>query len=575
VCPLRAREADLQAASGWLFEASPASGEARRRVGRIQARAAEAPSRVGRTCGTPVCAPARPTRLCFDYGLNMTARAQSLRNLTAFEAILGRGTYPGPNAFALLAAFLVGAAGMGAALALEPRTAVLPLGVLASAVLLVDGRVRVVFVVFGGLVIFQTDEGLTLSKLAFLTLATVAFAGALHNVLRPRLATARALCRPLLVTSSVFGGLAAVSFVVADNSGTPLSSWVRDVSPYLLFVSAPVFAIDAAASLGRRRLVTLLVAAGVFGAVAFAVGWLHRRGIADLPITRVGLASIFLPAALFSYGMAYVLQVMRARWLILSAVVFALLLATGTRTNLALLAAPLAITLASRHNFTIRSLRLAVILPVMGAATLGLVLIALNLANANVDKLFQRLNVLASTGTASDYSYVERLRQVDAAIAVFQDNLLAGAGPGTTFEWIAPNGVTRAAFVLDTSVTYPAKFGVVGLAALAVAVLAYLAFSRSLGRLEPLPLGYLALVGYLGVALVASLGYSPFEDKGFALGLILMLAIALADAGVAPATSRDTLGYGMSDGRQWMAVAAAEPRTSVRASAASSHPKLP
>lgn len=450
--------------------------------------------------------------------------------MTVLDSVLAR-RQPNVHGVVAFAAALVASVAAGAAVALDPRIALLPVVALVGALMLVDGRARTLFVVFGGMLIFQADEGLSLPKVAFLALASVAFVGALVYVFDNASSPVVELSRPLFVASTVFAGVLLVSLVVAHQNATPfVSSWLRDAAPYLIFVAAPIFALDAHAWFDRRRLVTLLVVAGGFGTVAFAVNWLHRRGIAALPLSRIGLATLFVPAALFAYGMSSVLQTMRARWLLVSSVVFALLLVTGTRTNLALLAAPIAIAVGSRRQFLTRSLRLGVFVPALGAITVGLVLLVVTVTDADKDKLLQRLDLVASTGTALDYSYVERVRQVEVAWEAFESNVLTGTGPGTIFTWNSPNGDPQASFLLDTSLTFPAKFGLVGLVGLGLVAAWYWSFLRRLRRGDGGPtLGYLTLVGYLGITVAASLGYSPFEDKGFALGLILVLALALAD----------------------------------------------
>jgi len=184
-----------------------------------------------------------------------------------------------------MVAVVVVSAATGAALAIEPLLALLPIAALVSALLLVSGRARIIFVVFGGLLIFQREQGLDTSKMAFLLLFAVAFVGAFHNLRTMRNTRAFRLARPLLAASTAFAALVALSGVVAYNNGIPLGgAWLRDVAPYLLFVSAPIFALDAQASLSRRALVALLVGAGTVGAISFAVSWLERRGITVGPI---------------------------------------------------------------------------------------------------------------------------------------------------------------------------------------------------------------------------------------------------------------------------------------------------
>jgi len=324
--------------------------------------------------------------------------------------------------------------------------------------------------------------------------------------------------------------LAAVSLAVANYHATPLfGAWLRDIAPYLLFASAPVFALDAQAAMSRAGLAKLLVVAGSLGAIAFSIHWLDRRGIADLQASSIGLASHFVAAALFVYGISAALHERRTRWLALAAAILALLVVTGNRATLVLLAAPLAIALASRRRRASRSVRLAFLGPVAIVVTLALAVGVVRATGADEASLAKRVDILRSTGSSSDASYVERLAQADAAVEVFDDHPLLGRGPGTIFRWQAFDRSLVESFVLDTPLTYPAKFGLFGLLVLALAVWKYASFVRSLLRFPGATVASLALVGYLVIIAGTALGVSPLEDKGLSFGLMLLLALTLAD----------------------------------------------
>jgi O-antigen ligase len=160
-----------------------------------------------------------------------------------------------------------------------------------------------------------------------------------------------------------------------------------------------------------------------------------------------------------------------------------------------------------------------------------------NLADANMEALGSRLDLIEITGTSSDASYVERSRQTKVAWETFQANPVLGAGPGTTFVWERINGVITASFTMDTPLTFLAKFGLVGILAVLVIVSRYWRFTRSLVRDGGPTVEKLALVGYLAVAVAIIPANSPLEDKGFSLGLMLLLALALSGSNVAHASS--------------------------------------
>jgi O-antigen ligase len=419
---------------------------------------------------------------------------------------------------------------IGASLAARPTLALAPLALLAAVLLLIDARARILFLVFGGLLTFQSSGDLSGLKLAYLGGILVAFAGVVLGYSRRRRAVTHALSMPLLRVSIVFFLLLVLSFVIAATNGVPHPVWLRDAAPYFLFASAPIFALDAEASLGHRTLVAILIAAGMVATLSFAIAWLERRDIADLPIARLAFPSLFLPGALFSYSLSAVLNTgqRRAPWLAAAAAVFALLLATGTRATLVLLAAPLGVLIGSRRHFAVRSLRLVFLAPVSLAMILLIAYSVIQFTNASTEIVEKRISVFQATGDrAADSSYSERIEQTNAAWSVFKKNVLFGAGPGTHFEWRTTNGEERSSFVLDTPVTFPAKFGIVGLGAIAALILGSASFLRSAFRFHHPRIETLALVGYTGVAIAGSVLTPPFEDKGFSLGLILLLALVL------------------------------------------------
>ena len=422
--------------------------------------------------------------------------------------------------------------GVGIAIVWRPVLAVLPLGALLSALLLVEGRARTVFVLLGGLFALQGAGGVGSQKQAFLAVFGSAFVGALLNVWKLRRTAAYDLARPLIGASIAFAGLAFISLGIANRHGTTKVDWLRDVTPYLLFASVPVFALDAQAVFARRALVRLLVALGSIGSLSFAVVWLQRRGIASLPLTHLGLASVLAPAALFAFAMAVALHesAHRTRWLVLAGGIMSLLVSTGTRSTLVLLVAPLAIAAASRRRRATRTFRLAAIAPVaVGLAllfTIGIVVAS----GADAGLLRQRVSLLAASGSAkSDASANDRRQQAQIAWGVFKSSPIFGVGPGHLFEWTPQGGQPRSSFVLDTPLTFLAKFGIAGLIVLAFVVARFWRFVRRLTRnvAEPLVTN-LALTGYLGVVVASATLAPPFEDKGLSFALILLVALSLA-----------------------------------------------
>lgn len=416
---------------------------------------------------------------------------------------------------------------LGALLPLVPLLAAAPLAVLAGAALVVSPLVRVVVVVFGGLFVFQASQALDLPKIAYLAAVAVAFAAALPQALQELRGSPRPV-RGLLVGAGCVGIVSLMSLPVSLLRGDDALTWVRGVAPYGLFVVVPVFALDAAYSIPRRWLMALLVIAGTLSTASYAVEWFARRDLTALAFNRLVLPSTLLPAALFAMAIAIALGTGRLRplWAGLAGWILLIMLLTGSRTNLVLLAALPSVFVAAGGGISLRTVRLfgiiATLLILTGA---GLVFIT-GAGGFAGDRLADRLasvtTVLADPG--SDPSYYERAAQTAAAFEDWARAPLFGTGPAHEVIWRKADGSSEATLVIDSPLLYPMRFGLIGIAALAAVLLGWLKFIRA----TPDAVARGTLAGTWGVAIAFAILVSPLDDKGFAMALLLAMAIALA-----------------------------------------------
>lgn len=417
----------------------------------------------------------------------------------------------------------------------------------ASVLLIPSAAIRGAVLIFGGLAVLQSGAGLSATKLAYLAAVSIGTAVALVRLGHLRYAAPSPRYERLVFWSLLFGGYVVVTVCVSLVRGADLVAAIRDATPYLLFALAPIFAFDLSLSVPPRVLRTMLLSAGFLAAVGFAVEWLGRRGLADFSLNRIAFPSFLMAGALFSYAASASLQGpgRRLAWLLIAGAVLSLMLVTGTRTSLVFLVAPLAIIVVAKRSGSRRITRL-VSFGLGTAAAVGLLLPSLMwLVGADVGRSLERFasvtQVLANP--MADPSFVERAAVTIMARDVFLGSPLLGGGLGHSFAWTTFAGEERDGFNIDSPLSVPAKFGIVGVFLLSMIAWHLLAeVRRQVGQHRGLP--HAALLGYLALGGAWLLFLSPFEDKGFSFGLTLLVALALpaATSTSPPAVNHPTLG---------------------------------
>ena len=415
----------------------------------------------------------------------------------------------------------------------KPAVALIPAVGSASVLLLGSTAIRGAVVIFGGLAVLQSSAGLNATKLAYLAAVSISATAALVRLGHLRYASPSPRYHRLVFWSLLFGCYVLVTFCVSVARGADLVSALRDATPYLLFALVPIFAFDLSLSIPPRVLRTMLLFAGLLATVGFAVEWLGRRGLADLSLNRVAFPSFLMAGALFSYAASASLQGpgRRSAWLLIAGAVLSLLLLTGTRTSLVFLLAPLAIVVGEKRNGSRRVTRL-ILFGLGTAVAVGLLLPGLMwLVGADVGRSMERLRSVTQVlaNPMADPSFLERAAQTIVAKDVFLGSPLLGGGLGHSFAWTGLTGEEQQAFNIDSPLSVPAKFGIIGLFLLSMIAWHLLAeVRRQVRRHAGLP--HAALLGYLTLAGAWLLILSPFEDKGFSFGLTLLIALALPAA---------------------------------------------
>jgi hypothetical protein len=441
----------------------------------------------------------------------------------------GSGPFWRTRAFENAGIVLVGVIA-GCLLAVSPLLALGLIGALVALLVATSASTRLAVVVFGGLLVFQSSDGLSGPKVGYLGLYCIAVAVAFLNLDRvePRLEQP---IRPLLLTGPVLLGVIALSALVALQNGTTVSDWSRDSVAYIFLAISPLLALDAAARLRERTILRMFVAAGCLSAASLALTWVERRGFANLPLDRLFLPSTGLTTALFIYALAraQIGSQRTGRWIVLAGVVLMFMLVTGTRTNLLfLLAPPLLALLAGQGIRAVVRLSAVVVGLLLVAIVLGVVVG--RVTGVSSDVISSRLASVksgAASGAVAGQSLQMRVEETQLAWHTFQQHTFTGAGLGHRFLYKDPFGLISDNYYLDTPVLLPAKLGLVGLLAFGLLAGAYWRACRSLRKIADRSVTS-ALIAFLIIwTLALPLGLAV-EEKGFGFALVFLIALSLA-----------------------------------------------
>lgn len=410
---------------------------------------------------------------------------------------------------------------VGVAVVAAPRALTLLVLCVCAGSLLVSPQIRVAFVVLGALVAFQSAESVNTMKLVYLVGLLLCVVAAALELRRP---PPSAL--PLLAASAILGGVVAVSAVVSLQHGTSSLDWFRDAAPYLLFAVCPLLALDAARC-SRAYRVAVLLLAGIVATLSFTFEWMDRHALAG-PLPHLGLPTFLLPGALFSFTTAGAMHWSRYRRaaLSLSGAVLVLVLIAGSRSGLLFVTALVAIHATSGRWLLSRiSSPLAIL-----ALSASLILVLLSCSRVlgiDAGNLVARMQatVVVINDPTTDPSYRDRGAQTRSALEGFRSSPIVGVGPGFPFEWVDVSGRARRTSTIDSPMAYAAKFGLLGILAMAAIIAGFVWLLRSSPAAAELRASRSALLGYVTIVVAWMASNSPLEDKGAFLGALLLLAL--------------------------------------------------
>ena len=335
-------------------------------------------------------------------------------------------------------------------------------GVLPAVLVLRDVRVRLLALIFGAILVFQSGSEVGATKIAYLGLFALVFALTLHD------RTTR-LKRSSIAVGVVLGGAACLSVVRGREP-----AWVfRDATNYFLLIAAAAFAVHFGDRLEERFIRRVATVVGLVGCYAFSAQWITNRGLGNLPAPGVPSTALFAIGVSLASARA-VVERRPTRWWALTGVMLAAGIATGTRNMLLMVLAPLAVIVSAVRSHEIDARRIArraasraaIVLPLVVAAAF----VAVRLADVDTSAALDRIStVLALDDRGNRASYDDRRVQQSLAAEAVRSNPVLGSGPGTIWVWEREASRSTAAGIsMDTSLAIPAKWGALGTVALLV-----------------------------------------------------------------------------------------------------------
>jgi O-antigen ligase len=301
-----------------------------------------------------------------------------------------------------------------------------------------------------------------------------------------------------------------------------------------------------------------LMVAGLLASASVAVRWFALRSILILPFDRIVLPTGAVASALFVVSIAWAFRGPRIglAGAALAGFVLGVLLATGTRTTLILMVAPLAMALAFGRSAWRRTLLTCTLVVAATFVTTSAITYTLEVAAAGSPTpgtaaagspipgtaplipqpqvITNRIGSLVDLvrDPSSQGSFRERLSQTRVAAEAFLAHPLFGVGPGKDIAWVDDSGGTQQGYYLDTPLMFEAKFGLAGLAVVLSWAGCALVSLRRLVRRDGWTSGTLALLGYGALFAAGSTLGPPMDDKGASFALAFVLALATGGANV-------------------------------------------
>jgi O-antigen ligase len=416
----------------------------------------------------------------------------------------------------------------------RPKYAVLAAAPYVAWLLWCHTAARLCFVVLGGVFVLSSGVNhLTVSKAGYFGGVAVAAVAILRQPQLWRALSERTPFRALAPLTLAIGVIMLVSLPVAQAEHTHFSPWFRDAAAYGLLAAAPLFIWEAARadSIFGRLAPPVLYTAAILSGLSGILEWLTRRQVIG---TGTSINSHLLPGEFLPAAAAFLIVVegsrpgrRHGRWYA-AALAFPLCIFLGGTREAALLFVCVAVAASVYPERRRQLVPWGAAIVMVGVVAVASLVTVGRAGHPGMERIAHRLTSVPHVilHLKGDESYRVRAGEWHEAWETFRDHPFLGVGPGHGFGY--SGAVVRSSYKLDTPIVYLAKFGLLGLLALAVATIALVRFTH-LAKVSSQSPAWAALAWFLGFALLNLPFEMPFELKDFTLGLVVLGGLAARD----------------------------------------------
>lgn len=424
----------------------------------------------------------------------------------------------------------------------------IPAGIPYALLLLGSADLRLIVSTVGGISVFGSSSDLSIAKTAFLCVFLFSALISVHRALL-LLGEHPSLEFLAFMKSMVwFALLLFATIILSLLRGIKPIDVLLDSFPYLLFVLFPFLALDFSNNASRFTWSIVLPLTLIIGDTSAALSWISRRGY--LTQTDVsGYSGTVVLMGTFAYLTAKFTmaeeKLVRLKWLVLSCVVFAAYMATGTREAIEILLAPLIQMAILYRRMLTRILSFGKFLfsvLIAGGASFIVLLTVLRVNISDVTHRLAQISVLFNGRLASDQSFIGRRLQTHLTAAEVQTSPIIGADFGHQYLVPLLQGGVRAQYTMDSPLILVAHFGIIGTIVATTTYFVMLWCLRVYYSRYGVSAPLLAMIGFLTVTGLAMLINDVLEDKGLFIILVLLFSQLLRHRGEIVRRRSDDIG---------------------------------